>query len=121
MTKDTRRTLLFLLLLAVALLIYPGGLVLVKPWRFGLVLCDGVSYGETWVDRNGDAHRDPHEPPLERVCMWDAFRLQVLDEGEVSERCENSGTDETGRWDGGFKAGASCGGARCPSLLLSQL
>ena len=108
MTEDTRKALLFICLLATALLIYPGVLVLKKPWKFGLALCDGVSFGEAWVDRNGNGYREPDEPWLEGVCIWDAFELQVLDEEEVTERCERSRTDETGRWGGGFKPGASC-------------
>lgn len=99
---------IFFCLLVAGLLIYPGMLVTTKPWKFGLALCDADSWGKAWVDQNGNGYRDPGEPGLEGVCMWDSFRLEVLDEEEVSRLCEGSRTDETGSWAGGFKPGASC-------------
>jgi hypothetical protein len=108
MNTDTRRILLFICLLAAALLLYPGTLVLTKPWKFGLALCDGYSSGKAWVDRNGNGHREPDEPGLAEVCIWDSFGPRMRNQEQVSEICGMSRTDENGYWDGGFKPGASC-------------
>lgn len=107
MTEKARKIVLFACLLSMELLAYPGLLVLKKPWKFGLALCDGVSWGEAWLDRNRNGHREPDESGLEGVCIWDAFQPEVLDREKLSGLCEASRTDENGHWAGGFKPGAA--------------
>jgi hypothetical protein len=70
MSESVRKGLLFVCLIAIGLLFYPGLLVLKKPWKVGLVLCDGFSGGDAWVDRDGNGRREPDEPGLEGVSIW---------------------------------------------------
>ncbi len=77
-------------------------------------LVDSMASARAWLDSNGDGIRQPAEPWLEDVCIWNHTELERFDEEMVSSLCadsdigENLSTDENGKWSGNLWAGACC-------------
>ncbi len=81
------------------------------------VMIDGIADAIAWLDENGDGEKDPNEPPLADVCIWDeAMTPGIPTADDRSRVCTNLfyHTDDTGNWPNSddfewiFRPGADC-------------